>query len=1150
MKLLKLLFLLSSINLFAQEIPRIKLEDSTFLALKQLDVKTEVVGNITTTTYKMKFYNLTNRVLEGELAFPLGQGQSVTNFAMDVNGKMRDAVIVEKELGRIAYESTVRQTIDPGLLEITKGNNYKARVYPIPANGFKMVEVTFEEELKASNNRHIYHIPFSFNEPLDFSFGVEVFNINQSPKIIEGKKYGLKFIKSEYTLKAFVKKIDYAANQSFKLELPIMNKESVSTYSNYFNIYKAFEPKTRVKNEPNTITILWDASFSMQYRNLKSEMDLLNQYFSYLNNVKVDLIIFNNSIQEKVSFDVKNGNWKTLKSKLNDIVYDGGTSYLDFPKITSDEILFFTDGMLNLGEFNLEFKGKIYAINAVNSANHEYLSNLSSDFNGKYINLKSVSSNHGLEYLSTQSFKFLGYSGNKNIEEVYPKKYATVNTDFSISGRFNKNTKLELLFGYGNEITERIEVYLEVSNFNSLVKRLWAKKKLNHLNKNKEENKADIIDLGSKYHLITDFTSMIILDRLEDYIRYKIEPPAELKSSYKERMADIKSDEEERLNDIIDRKEELLDDYIELKDWYNTKYPILNKTIKKKPESIQEQVATQNPENTQSETIINPSQKNVVTNNSINNPAIDTNRRVISGTILDNNNLPLPGATVVIQGTSTGVSTDFDGNYAINAEVGDVLNISYVGYASSQVTVGASNNINSSLEADNALDEVVVTAMGIKRESRSISYSVQTVSSESVTDVVQSLSGKVAGVQISNANGSSGASPNLIIRGNSTLNGESNPLYVIDGKVVTNTEFENIDTDDIHSLTVLKDATANSLYGNRASNGVIIIATKEGLQNNNEAIKQLTAKIQDDIQFKPWSPESDYIKVLQSQNSIENAYEKYLELRVKYRNTPVFFIDVADFFDSKNNKELAIKVLTNLSEIDLDNHEILRALAYKLEYFKQYKIALHINKEILKLRPEEPQSRRDLALAYENIGDYQKAFDLLSELVDGKLIEKDLDERFYGIEHIALIEAGHLLRKFGKKIKLTKNQRKLIFPVDVDLRIVADWNHNDTDLDLWVDNPKEQSISYKNRITDYGDRLSEDMTEGYGPEEYLIKRGLKGVYEIEIDYYADNVQKISGPTILKITIFKNYGKSSETKEVRILRLKDEEDIIEIGSVKF
>ena len=142
-------FVCFSIQLFSQTMPSVKVGED-YLKITSLDIESSIVGNIATTTYNMTFFNHEDRVLEGELAFPLGQGQSVTNFAMDVNGKMREAVIVEKELGRVAYEATIRQTIDPGLLEITRGNNYKARVYPIPANSYKKLSITFSFHFRVS----------------------------------------------------------------------------------------------------------------------------------------------------------------------------------------------------------------------------------------------------------------------------------------------------------------------------------------------------------------------------------------------------------------------------------------------------------------------------------------------------------------------------------------------------------------------------------------------------------------------------------------------------------------------------------------------------------------------------------------------------------------------------------------------------------------------------------------------------------------------------------------------------------------------------------------------------------------------------------------------------------------------------------------
>ncbi len=208
--------------------------------------------------------------------------------------------------------------------------------------------------------------------------------------------------------------------------------------------------------------------------------------------------------------------------------------------------------------------------------------------------------------------------------------------------------------------------------------------------------------------------------------------------------------------------------------------------------------------------------------------------KTISGTVADNNGLPLPGATVVIQGTSTGTSADFDGNYSIMASVGDVLNFSYVGYSAQSQTVGASSSINVTLQPDNALEEIVVIAFGEKRRSE-LTSAVSVVTSEDlsklspVTSVDNMLQGAAAGVQVVGGNGKPGQTAFVRVRGIGSINASSAPLYIIDGVVAP--DLNSVSPNDIESLSVLKDAATASLYGSRAANGVVVIKTKTGKKN-------------------------------------------------------------------------------------------------------------------------------------------------------------------------------------------------------------------------------------------------------------------------------------------------------------------------------
>ncbi len=163
----------------------------------------------------------------------------------------------------------------------------------------------------------------------------------------------------------------------------------------------------------------------------------------------------------------------------------------------------------------------------------------------------------------------------------------------------------------------------------------------------------------------------------------------------------------------------------------------------------------------------------------------------ISGTVTDENGVPLPGATVLVQGTSNGVSTDFDGNYSISASQGDTLVFSFVGYSSQSVVVGSSSTVNVSLEPDNALEEVVVTALGVQRNTKALGYSVTNVEGDEIsanpsTNAINALQGKVAGVNITGSAMGAKGSSRVVIRGSSSLTGNNQPLYVVDGITINN----------------------------------------------------------------------------------------------------------------------------------------------------------------------------------------------------------------------------------------------------------------------------------------------------------------------------------------------------------------------------
>ncbi len=222
--------------------------------------------------------------------------------------------------------------------------------------------------------------------------------------------------------------------------------------------------------------------------------------------------------------------------------------------------------------------------------------------------------------------------------------------------------------------------------------------------------------------------------------------------------------------------------------------------------------------------------------------------RTLSGTVQDINNMPIPGVNIIVKNTSTGTQSDLDGKFSINVGQGETLVFSFIGFAPQEITITDQANVNVTLTEDAAtLDEVVVTALGIKKEKKALGYAVTTITSDDLEqkangDLTQILRGKAAGVDIISASGLSGAGSSVVIRG-ITSTGNNQVLYVVDGvrfnSSTNGSGFSgtsrslDLDPNNIESINVLKGLSATTLYGADGKNGVILITTKAGSQAGN-----------------------------------------------------------------------------------------------------------------------------------------------------------------------------------------------------------------------------------------------------------------------------------------------------------------------------
>ena len=302
------------------------------MQLQELSMDILVMGQTAVTTMEMTFYNPNDRVMEGEFEFPLSNGQEVSRFALDIDGKLREGVVVDKALGRQAFEDIARRNVDPGLLEKTEGNNFRARVYPMPAQGVRRILIAFEQELSQKDGRDFYFLPIASGVKLKhFKLRTEV--VSRMVKADIENTLQLNFGQSRNSYISEVKKDNYTLDKNIGLTFPKIDKPQLLTATKgtdsylYGNIALG-KQSLREKEKPKRIGILWDCSSSSQKRDFAKEFALLDAYFKEIKEVKVALTTFHIRSSAAIPFKVENGNWQELRQYLEKLVYDGGQQIL------------------------------------------------------------------------------------------------------------------------------------------------------------------------------------------------------------------------------------------------------------------------------------------------------------------------------------------------------------------------------------------------------------------------------------------------------------------------------------------------------------------------------------------------------------------------------------------------------------------------------------------------------------------------------------------------------------------------------------------------------------------------------------------------------------------------------------------------------
>ncbi|HEX7870588.1 MAG TPA: VIT domain-containing protein, partial [Chryseobacterium sp.] len=292
MKSLYLKLLLFFPVFFYSQIPVVETSDekgnyaqNKDVILKKLVIETQITGKISTNIVTMVFRNNSDRVREAKLTFPLPEGVNASGYALDINGKLRNAVPVEKEKAKEVYETIKKQNVDPGILEKVEGNNFRTTIYPLNANGGeRTVQITYNYELKKSGNSYEYFLPLNYTSAIpEFSIKTSVFQNTEAPKLEEKPDGNFNFVKNGNVWVAETNKANYKPGNNLKINFPQNNLQSVlmqkaSDNSSYFLADIIISKNERAKKLPENLAIVWDNSLSGKKRDHVKEFALLKEY--------------------------------------------------------------------------------------------------------------------------------------------------------------------------------------------------------------------------------------------------------------------------------------------------------------------------------------------------------------------------------------------------------------------------------------------------------------------------------------------------------------------------------------------------------------------------------------------------------------------------------------------------------------------------------------------------------------------------------------------------------------------------------------------------------------------------------------------------------------------------------------------------------
>ncbi len=412
--------------------------------------------------------------------------------------------------------------------------------------------------------------------------------------------------------------------------------------------------------------------------------------------------------------------------------------------------------------------------------------------------------------------------------------------------------------------------------------------------------------------------------------------------------------------------------------------------------------------------------------------------------------------------------------------------------------------------------------------------------SMSFSTVEQALQGRLAGLQVNNANGLPGGMANVRIRGTASISSNNEPLYVLDGIPVSGNINNIINVNDIDNITVFKDVQAGALYGSRAANGAIVITSKKGkayYRNNDN--KPYRLEDMEDVEYLQGIKETAY-------TDKKAVYER---LKLQYDDDPGFYFDMAQHFFDSGLKDEAMEILMNAAEVSNGSNQVIRAIGYVLESWKQFDDAIRVYEQLLDDYPDNLYSWRDLAWACYQGGNYQRAIDVLYAAI--KSNTRQMEWWNLPVKAMMLSELNSIIALHKEDLDISAIPSALIKPMPADMRIILDCNKG-TLGSVRIKEPGGATCSDSKPVTKNGGALNTGQYGSYygGPVEYQVKNALNGKYRVSINYYDYYSYPGRIPTFIRMVTFRNFGKASQSIKVENIIMDNQFGEVEIGWIKW